>query len=117
MQDSSLTKTILLQTLYVRSVPLSVVFHLLSQLLLIYLLSSFCLIFPPLFFLSSFFFFFFAPCLVCVIIINSTKVQNPRRKIQVALLAEPKTPPGVECVYIALAMKCGGFFVHTMKHC
>ena len=64
MQDSSLTKTILLQTLYVRSVPLSVVFHLLSQLLLIYLLSSFCLIFPPLFSLL-----FFAPCLVCVIII------------------------------------------------
>ena len=52
---------------------------------------------------------------------NSTKVQNPRRKMQVALLAEPKTPPGVERVYIiilcALAMKCGGFFVHTMKHC
>ena len=24
---------------------------------------------------------------------NSTKVQNPRRKMQVALLAEPKTPP------------------------
>ena len=23
---------------------------------------------------------------------NSTKVQNPRRKMQVALLAEPKTP-------------------------
>ena len=33
---------------------------------------------------------------------NSTKVQNPRRKIQVALLAEPKTPPGVEHVYIIL---------------
>ena len=31
---------------------------------------------------------------------NSTKVQNPRRKMQVALLAEPKTPPGVEHVYI-----------------
>ena len=53
-------------------------------------------------------------------IMNSTKVKNPRRKMQVALLAEPKTPPGVEHVYIilrALAMKCGGFFVHTMKHC
>ena len=46
---------------------------------------------------------------------NSTKVQNPRRKMQVALLAEPKTPPGVERVYLILAMKCGGFFVHTMK--
>ena len=33
---------------------------------------------------------------------NSTKVQNPRRKMQVALLAEPKTPPGVERVYIIL---------------
>ena len=33
---------------------------------------------------------------------NSTKVQNPRRKKQVALLAEPKTPPGVEHVYIIL---------------
>ena len=36
------------------------------------------------------------------IIMNSTKVQNPRRKKQVALLAEPKTPPGVEHVYIIL---------------
>ena len=35
-------------------------------------------------------------------IMNSTKVQNPRRKMQVALLAEPKTPPGVERVYIIL---------------
>ena len=35
-------------------------------------------------------------------IMNSTKVQNPRRKKQVALLAEPKTPPGVEHVYIIL---------------
>ena len=35
---------------------------------------------------------------------NSTKVQNPRRKMQVALLAEPKTPPGVERVYIILYM-------------
>ena len=35
---------------------------------------------------------------------NSTKVQNPRRKMQVALLAEPKTPPGVERVYIILRM-------------
>ena len=33
---------------------------------------------------------------------NSTKVQNPRRKMQVTLLAEPKTPPGVERVYIIL---------------
>ena len=33
---------------------------------------------------------------------NSTKVQNPRREMQVALLAEPKTPPGVEHVYIIL---------------
>ena len=33
------------------------------------------------------------------ITMNSTKVQNPRRKKQVALLAEPKTPPGVEHVY------------------
>ena len=30
------------------------------------------------------------------------KVQNPRREMQVALLAEPKTPPGVEHVYIIL---------------
>ena len=36
------------------------------------------------------------------ITMNSTKVQNPRRKMQVALLAEPKTPPGVERVYIIL---------------
>ena len=35
-------------------------------------------------------------------VMNSTKVQNPRRKMQVALLAEPKTPPGVERVYIIL---------------
>ena len=35
-------------------------------------------------------------------IMNSTKVQNPRREMQVALLAEPKTPPGVEHVYIIL---------------
>ena len=33
---------------------------------------------------------------------NSTKVQNSRRKMQVALLAEPKTPPRVERVYIRL---------------
>ena len=33
---------------------------------------------------------------------KSTKVQNPRRKMQVALLAEPKTPPGVKRVYIIL---------------
>ena len=33
---------------------------------------------------------------------NSTKVQNPRSKMQVTLLAEPKTPPGVERVYIIL---------------
>ena len=26
-------------------------------------------------------------------------MQNPRHKMQVALLAEPKTPPRVECVY------------------
>ena len=35
-------------------------------------------------------------------IMNSNKVQNPRREMQVALLAEPKTPPGVEHVYIIL---------------
>ena len=38
---------------------------------------------------------------------NSTKVQNPRHKMQVALLAEPKTP----------LEYYDGFFVHTMKHC
>ena len=32
-------------------------------------------------------------------IVNSTKVQNPRRKMQVALLAEPKTPLESVCLY------------------
>ena len=42
-------------------------------------------------------------CIMYLIIrMNSTKVQNPRRKMQVALLAEPKTPPRVERVYIIL---------------
>ena len=36
---------------------------------------------------------------------NSTKVQNPRRKLQVALLAEPKTPPGVERVYVMVNVR------------
>ena len=52
-----------------------------------------------------------------------------RGKIQVALLAEPKTPldehsGGVGqdhmCAIIADSLineMCGGFFVHTMKHC
>ena len=45
---------------------------------------------------------------------NSTKVQNPRRKIQVALLAEPKTPlessvfilyyEEMWCIYIAMRL-------------
>ena len=38
---------------------------------------------------------------------NSTKVQNPRHKMQVALLAEPKTPLE-SSEFIALARKCGG---------
>ena len=28
-------------------------------------------------------------------VMNSTEVQNPRRKMHVLLLAEPKTPPGL----------------------
>ena len=44
-----------------------------------------------------------SPKMHCIaLVMNSTKVQNPRRKMQVALLAEPKTPPGVEHVYIIL---------------
>ena len=54
-----------------------------------------------------------------------------RHKMQVALLAEPKTPLE-SSVFILLALRsrvrnycsfrtsnemCGGFFVHTMKHC
>ena len=42
--------------------------------------------------------FFFGLSLSATII----KVQKPRRKMQVALLAEPKTPPGVESVYLIL---------------
>ena len=32
-------------------------------------------------------------------------MQNPRRKLQVALLAEPKTPPGVERVYVMVNVR------------
>ena len=31
---------------------------------------------------------------------NSTKVQNPRHKMQVALLAEPKTPLELACIIL-----------------
>ena len=39
-------------------------------------------------------------CIMYLII--RMNMQNPRRKMQVALLAEPKTPPRVERVYIIL---------------
>ena len=40
------------------------------------------------------------------------KVQHPRRKMQVALLAEPKTPPELRVLILA---KCGGF-LYTPCH-
>ena len=42
---------------------------------------------------------------------NSTEVQNPRHKMQVALLAEPKTP-----LESSVSIMKRATFVHTIKH-
>ena len=44
---------------------------------------------------------------------NSTKVQNPRRKMQVALLAEPKTRSRA-CLYSTMSTT-NEMWWHTMK--